>query len=299
MGSIVRRFREGVHEKGMCGSNIHGYAAIDAAISGTNIYELEEGKRFSGNRSNLCKKKSFLHTDIFTYMLLRAMCENKMEHTYILLLHSQSMVSATVRDMIKTINSGSGIVIVVYRDHNAHKVDVSLPYCSMSETFTSDEQLVSFMDEVSSILNAVVLVYPEMDNMYVRIASIKNIYRWYIPVRKGRVYISGDGKYKHTVFPWSRSPSCTGFTTGSGTIVDAGTLKSRHFESSFYYYENMISSVPFSGMCIDCYILKIAADMIDCINGTRMIRHRHTMSEDSLEALDHIKSMLLSSSSES
>lgn len=132
------------------------------------------------------------------------------------------------------------------------------------------------------------MIYPDMCEVYIDALNAISPHTWYLPASRKKIYLSvnSSDSYLHNAFPWSRSPSCQGFTIGHGNARLGSSLELHDNAESFSFYEKMVSGTPMLGTCVDCYALSMAGDMISVLIGRVEQRHSHALSISSIEALD-------------
>lgn len=288
MDSTSKRFSKGVHAEGKCGKNTSGYAAISSAITKRSVHELDLSMMSSDcGLSIKDKKKSFLKADILAYLLLRFVCQFDSQSLYVILLSSNMFMTSTIEGMVASITEAMGTVIIVHQTDDEFNLKAISDNGDSTCVFEAGSDLVSFFESISKSVDLAVMAYPAVTEEYASIISMNNVQYWCVPADRINVYVSkgGDSMYRHNAFPWSRYPCYSGFTIGKGKIKDGGTRDKHMFVGSFNYYEKMVSSVPYRQSCVDCYVLKMAGNMIDLMVNKKAIDRSNRLSSSSLEAL--------------
>lgn len=290
MDSTTKRFNNGVHAEGKCGRNTSGYAAISPAMEKHNVHELDIETMSPLPVTTGHRKKPFLTSDIIAYLLLKSVHSGDFQRSYVILLSSALFMTSTIEKMIQSMVESMSVVIIVNTNNEEFTVRAILSGAESSCIFSGSSSLMSFFENINKLTPLAVVAYPTVTREYFHIMSMDNVSSWCVPATISDVYISSGYKsfYKHNAFPWSKYPHYSGFTLGRGKIRRGNVFDVHRFIGSFNYYERMISSVPYKDSCVDCYALKIAADMIELMIDNRPQKKLHRLSASSIEALDEL-----------
>jgi len=294
MTETIEHFKKGVHKEGDCGNNRSGYAAIASSIIHCDPHSLDIGDSLTSfvPQESTQKKKSFSQCDTLVYMFLKCILRQRSSGIYVLFL--SSFISSTLDRMISSVSNTLNAVLTVQQTGDEYLVTMSFRGNTSSCLCSTPEDLIYLCKCLSKMDNTIALVYPDVCDVYIEALSEIQPSIWCLSASRSKVYVSRfkHHKYSHYVFPWSRSPTCHGFTIGEGQPRTGSVGDCRSYISSFSFYEKMVSSVPMQGSCVDCYALTMMVDMLSAlINKTRQ-KHSHTLSSSSIEILEDLKKMM-------
>ena len=289
--STIDRFNQGVHPNNSCDRNRLGYSATISASSKVNLHELQNYSLLLCPRPTAQhKKRSFHSSDSLAYVFMKCISKLYLDSSCMFLLVSQSVVSPTIQRMIDALVKLSIVVMTVHESNDEVYVSIYTLLHTLSYTMSSECELTKCIQHTDCFHNSVFIVYPSLNEKYIRMIKSCRPKLWCVPAYANEVYISrpGSGIHCHNVFPWSKPSGYHGFTIGSGLIIKGSRMHINRYMGSFNFYSSMISSTPFEDSCIDCYALKISSRMISTLIGTHKPVHRHTISSSSIEVLDDL-----------
>jgi hypothetical protein len=294
MNNTVARFERGIHAKDDCGKNKHGYAATSVLFRSADVHRL--GRVFTSS-SKLAplhtKKKAFGYSDILVYIFMKVLFYKGTDNTYILFLSSGSFLSSTIKNIISSLSQASTIVIVVQQMGSGFDVTVNFSKTQSSCVCVDGPQLLEFFTSVCDTQNTFAIIHPVVNPVYKELVSQCGIRQWCVPSSRSEIYVSksSDGSHFHNVFPWSKRPCYSGFTIGIGPMELGSAVERNKYIGSFNSYEALMSCVPIEDSCTDCVALKRIAKFVRILTGETVVKHRHKISESSVEALEAIKEM--------
>jgi hypothetical protein len=298
MSDTVKRFEAGVHTKGNCGKNKHGYAAMNAVFQSADLHKLGTVLTSSfKSPSTIPKKKTFAYSDILAYIFMKVLLCKGTDNVYILFLSSGSFMSSTIKNMISSMSRMMNLLITVQCNENEFLVTMNFGGVESSHGYTTEDDLLKFFSLLEGTEDMFAIVHPVVDPVYKSIISKCGIQYWCVPSSRSEIYISESttGTYFHNVFPWSRCPCYSGFTIGSGQMKLGSVVDRSRYVGAFNSYEMLVSSTPIGNSCVDCIALKQTGDFIQLLIGKTKTKHRHTLSSSSIEALEEVQRMIADS----
>lgn len=292
MDTTLKRFESGVHDKGECGLNKSGYAAIDSAVEYTDVHRLNSCIISSSSRPLMhSRKRSFLSSEGLVYIFMKLTKIMPGICTYVLLLTREMPVSQTLKSIIKASASKGNLIISVIEVGGTFVIDLYFMDIHLPHQADSFVSLKSFIVQSAWGNKIVVIGYPALPDKYIEIANSIDTVAWCAPASRHLTYSCQDPSItvEHFVYPWSKSPLCSGFTLGKGKIKYSPDIDRHKYVGLYNTYEMMISSVPYGKSCIDCVELQSTASniksLIECNNKHDPQRHLKRSSMDALEEL--------------
>lgn len=296
MDTTVRRFENGVHESGTCGTNKSGYAAIDAAFEHTDVHKLSSLTFRSSPRPLMhFRKKSFFSSDGLIYIFMKLM--KIMPHicTYIFILSREMPLSSTFKSIIDSSAADGNMVVTVSNTDGSFSINIRFMELSVTHDVDSVTSLIEFFEKSGMGHRIIVIGYPSFLDVHMRLVNSIDEAMWCAPANRDLTYSSLDGEsyVHHFVYPWSKSPLCTGFTLGIGKIRHSSDPERIDYIGSYNAYESMISSVPYGLSCTDCVELRRTAnDIRYLIDKTPSPKKRGHLKKSSIDALEELKAKI-------
>lgn len=297
MDTTVKRFESGVHEEQQCGLNKSGYAAIDSAYNYCDVHNLSSSTIQSSSRPLLhCRKRSFSSSEGLVYIFMKLVRVMSSACTYILLLSREMPVSSTMKSIIEASASKSNVIVVVVELNGVFQIDVHFMNIHISHTVDSFRSLKSFLVESGLTNKIVVIGYPSMPDSSMDISNSLETILWCVPASRHLTYssIGHIASVEHFVYPWSKSPLCSGFTLGKGTIGYSSIYERNRYVGLYNTYETMISSVPYGVSCTDCTALQSIASDIKLLtsSASKHSKPKH-LKRSSIDALEELRAKIL------
>jgi hypothetical protein len=293
MDTTLKRFESGVHDKGECGLNKSGYAAIDSAVDYTDVHRLNSCMISSSSRPLMhSRKRSFLSSEGLVYIFMKLMKIMPGICTYVLLLTRDMPVSQTFKSIIEASAAKGNIIISVIELGGKFSIDLYFMHIHLSHQLDSFVSLKSFIVQSGWGSKIVVIGYPALPDQYMEIANSIDTVAWCAPASRHLTYSSQDQSMpvEHFVYPWSKSPLCSGFTLGKGKIKYSPEIDRHKYVGLYNTYEMMISSVPYGDSCIDCVELQSTASNIKCLTESDNKPERpRNLKRSSMDALEELK----------
>lgn len=293
--NTIKRFENGVHTRENCGKNKSGYAAIGALFGSTDVHRL--GRVMTSLPDTITshqKKKTFAYSDILTYIFMKVLLHNGTDSVYILFLSSGSFIPPTVQDIISSLSQMMNLIVIVQRIESGLQVTQNFAGVQISQTYRDEASLIRLFSTVGGMEDAFAIIHPVVEPVYRSVVTQCGIQKWCVPSSRSEIYVSksSTGNYFHNVFPWSKHPCYSGFTIGSGTMELGSSIERHKYIGAFNSYEILVSSVPIGNICTDCATLKRIAKLIQMLTGKMSTRHKHTISESSIKALEEAQQMI-------
>jgi hypothetical protein len=296
MDTTVKRFESGVHDKGECGLNKSGYAAINSAIEYVDVHRLNSCMISSSSRPLMhSRKKSFLSSEGLVYIFMKLMKVMSGICTYVMLLTRDMPVSQTFKSMIEASALEGNIIISIIELGGKFAIDLYFMNIHLSHQLDSFVSLKSFIVQSGWGNKIVVIGYPALPDEYIDLANSIDTSVWCAPASRHLTYSSEDSSMavEHYVYPWSRSPLCSGFTLGKGKVRYSPESERHEYVGLYNTYEMMISSVPYGLSCIDCVELQSTASNIkSLINSNPKADWKRHLKRSSIDALEELKSRI-------
>lgn len=298
----VKRFESGVHDQSECGLNKSGYAAIDSTIGHVDVHKLSSCIIQSTSRPLLHhKKRSFLSSDGLIYIFMKLMKNMPSICTYILLLSREMPVSMTLRSIIEASALASNIIVVVIELGGVFSIDIYFMDIHISHRVESCQSLKRFLVQSGLADKVIIIGYPSLPDSYIEIVNSMNTMMWCAPASRHLTYSSlADTKdIEHFVYPWSKSPLCSGFTVGKGKIKYSSNSERNKYIGLYNTYETMISSVPCGISCTDCIELQsIAMNIKNLVGFKDKSKGKRHFKRSSIDALEELKTMIREATSQ-
>lgn len=296
MDTTIKRFESGVHDRGECGQNKSGYAAIDAAIGHADVHRLNSCIISSSSRPLMhSRKRSFLSSEGLVYIFMKLTKMMPSICTYVLLLTREMPVSQTFKSIIEGCASRGNIVISVIELSGVFTIDLYFMEVHLFHQVDSYDSLKSFIIQ-SGLGNKIIVVgYPALPQEYIDIANSIDTMVWCAPASRHLTYSCEDeiSSVEHFVYPWSKSPLCSGFTLGKGKVKYSSDIDRQKYIGLYNTYETMISSVPYGLSCTDCVELQsTAASIKDLIEPMEKSDYRRHLKRSSVDALEELKARI-------
>nr|POE67342.1 hypothetical protein CFP56_77011 [Quercus suber] len=296
MDSTLRRFEEGVHKVGECASNKSGYAAIGSAFDHADVHKLSSVMIQSPSSPLMhFKKRSFSSSEGLVYLFVKLMRVMTRTCTYIFLLSRDMPLCATFKSIVDGSASRGNTIIVVTSSNGIYTINFRFMDIVALHEVQSSQMLVQFFVESGLGYRVIVIGYPSLLDLHASIINSMNTTMWCSPASKELTYTSVDGNLcvHHFVYPWSKSPLCTGFTLGTGNIKYSSDSERIEYVSLYNTYESMISSVPYKTSCTDCAELKRIAQEIRDMTGVHVnTKPRVSLKRASIQALEELKARI-------
>jgi hypothetical protein len=302
MTDTAQRFEDGVHTKDNCGQNKHGYAAIGVLLKSTDVHRLG---RVLTSTSKLTvshsKKKTFAYSDTLVYIFMKVLLYKGIDNVYILFLSSGSFLSPTMKRIISALSKMMNILVTVQLVESKFTVTVNFAGVESSQVYIHGTDLLKFFSFFTEMDNTFAIVLPTLTPIYKSVITQCKIKHWCVPSSRSEIYVSKspEGSHFHNVFPWSKYPCYSGFTIGTGSIELGSAAERNRYIGGFNSYELLVSSTPVGNSCTDCSALKHTAKLIRLLIGDTTVRHKHTLSLSSVEALEGLQRMIEESMQES
>jgi hypothetical protein len=296
MDTTLKRFESGVHDKGECGLNKSGYAAIDSAVEYTDVHRLNSCMISSSSRPLMhSRKRSFFSSEGLVYIFMKLTKIMPGICTYVLLLTRDMPVSQTFKSIIEASASKGNIVISIIELGGTFAIDLYFMDIHLSHQLDSFVSLKSFIVQSGWGSKIVVIGYPALPDQYIDIANSIDTVMWCAPASRHLTYSCQDQSMtvEHFVYPWSKSPLCSGFTLGKGKIKYSPDIDRHKYVGLYNTYEMMISSVPYGLSCIDCIELQSTASNIkSLIDPDNKSNHKRHLRGESIDALEELKARI-------
>ena len=226
---------------------------------------------------------------------MKLMSVSQFPTIYLLLLPQNSVVAGCFKHIIKSIASCHNLVSVVISSGTVYNLLLYIGTHATHYTFDSDNKLMEFLSKSYSDKKIQVLVYPSMTNFYMDIINTLHPSNWCTLASRSSLYISSLGtlSYAHFVFPWSQNQSLSGFTIGTQSIEVADMRARQKYTGLFFFYNNMVSSVPYRDSCSDCFKAKQVSNSIRKLTGINNVKiQSHKPRKSSIDALEELKLLL-------
>lgn len=292
MDTIITRFESGVHNQDACGLNKSGYAAIDSAFEYTDVHKLSSCVFQSSSRPLMhSRKKPFSSSEGLVYMFIKLIRNSPNICTYVFLLSREMPISSTFKSIIEASASASNIIVTVIELSGVFSIDVYFRDIHISHKVDSFNSLKEFLKRSCLINKVMIIGYPSFTSSYIEIANSLDTMFWCAPATRHLTYSSTDTKsqVQHFVYPWSKSPLCSGFTLGMGKIGYSADIERLNYVGLYNTYETMVSSVPYGSSCCDCVELQLTASKIKCLtkSNEKQSEERH-LKRSSITALEEL-----------
>ncbi len=298
--ATIKRFRQGVHLPGSCGTNRYGYAAVLAASEHGDLHQLNNHMFHERPLTTPPgHKRGFLGSDTITYIFAKLLVSSTGPSTYIVLLSKPVNLTEVLTNMIDKATSQHSLFLWITCIDSSFHICLLFDKCKSTLVIGSQDRLIDFISSIKFSRRVSVICYPDITDVYLQLVNNIQPDLWCIPACKYYTYVSclGPDSYANYVYPWSKSPTSRGFTAGTGPVRGSYKLEHMQYLSTFNFYESMISSVPIHGSCSDCYAMRVLADSIEqYIHPTPTKTHKHTLSSSSVDALQELQDMIQRSS---
>lgn len=293
MDTTLKKFESGVHDRQECGSNKSGYAAINSAYNTTDVHKLSSCIIQSSSRPLLhCRKKSFLSSDGLIYIFMKLTKIMPGICTYLMLLSRDTHISATLKSIIEASASAGNVIVTIVDLGGTFSIELYFMDIRLYHHANSFHSLKSFLIN-SGLTNKIIAIgYPTLPDRHMDIVNSLDTAMWCVPATRHLTYSSKNENYSvdHFVYPWSKSPLCSGFTLGEGKVTYSSEFERHKYIGLYNSYETMISSVPYGLSCTDCVELQsVAHNIKELIGKDSSADPRRHLKKASIDALEEMK----------
>lgn len=297
MDTTIRRFESGVHDAGTCGANKNGFAAIDATFEHSDVHKLSSFNFQSSMRPLMhFRKRSFYSSDGLVYIFMKLMKTIPHICTYVFILSREMPLSSTFKSIVDSSALQGNIVAIVEDAKGSYSITIKFMDLTMTYEVDSSKSLIDFFKQSGLGHRIIIVGYPSFLDIHMSITNSIDTAMWCAPASRDLTYSSSSGTpyVHHFVYPWSKSPLCSGFTLGIGNIKYSADSERMIYVSSYNTYESMISSVPYKFSCTDCVELgQTAVDIKRLINKEHSPRRESHLKKSSIDALEELKAKIL------
>lgn len=291
----VDRFSHGVHYKGECGRNVEGYAAISAACQYADLHNLDNYSCSSApSKKTHSRKRSVTSQDTMVYIVSKLIEFSPSFCTYLLLFSRETPVFGVLDAILSDMASKGHMIITVETLSNSFILSLRHKATKLSVCINTFGEIHDLLRNLVCNTRVIAMIYPIAVREWIDLVNSLNPSIWCLLASKFRVFASEEGQQMHThfIFPWSKAGIPTGYTVGTGMIVEGSKRERFKFERKSNFYDSMISSVPLESSCADCVAMKHIAETLSSIFGISRERPKRNLSEGSIIALKELNDLI-------
>ena len=291
----INKFIQGVHDSVDCGTNMHGYAALEAVPKHVDFHSTDSYPCFGCvSETSHSKKKPFTSRDTVIYMLTKLVQVSPSMCTYLLIFARDTNLHGTLSKMTTKLASRGNIIVVVEPCKEEFVLNMYHRDVSLSVTAESIPYMYTILQSLLKGNVISMLCYPCVEKPWMELLGILDINVWCTTATKYRLYSSvrGNSDCSHFMFPWSRYGIPTGYTLGRDGIQEASQEDRLLFEGKGHFYDSNISSVKYNSSCTDCEEMKKSATQLSFILDIKNPCRPRPLSQESIVALEFLNSRI-------